>query len=150
MVAASSKSAGPSGRYKICLAREDFSVPCRYWCVLFDVLIEGEKEAPGEEDRAMRQKSELPKSLIGAGLTAIGVFTFYRNLQGSADELSRFLGAACCDAPGVFPTVILAAARVMHAYASSHQRFVEIFIQHVLLSCWPLALVAVGAMLFDV
>jgi hypothetical protein len=46
--------------------------------------------------------------------------------------------------------VILAAARVMHAYASSHQQFVEIFIQHVLLLCWPLALIAVGTVLFEV
>ena len=98
----------------------------------------------------MRQTSELPKSMTGAGLAGIGVFTFYHNLQGAADELSRFLGAACCDAPGAFPTVILAAARVMHAYASSHQRFVEIFIQHVLLLCWPLALIAVGTVLFEV
>jgi hypothetical protein len=117
---------------------------------LFDVLIEGEKEALGEEDTAMRQTSELPKSMTGAGLATIGLFTLYYNLQEAADDLSRFLGAACCDAPGALPTVILAAARVMHAYACSHQRFVEIFIQHVLLSCWPLALVAVGTVLFDV
>jgi hypothetical protein len=112
---------------------------------LFDVLIEGEKEAPGEEDTAMR----LPKSMTAAGLATIGVFTLYHNLQEAADDLSRFLGAACCDAPGAFPAVILAAARVMHAYPCSHQRFVEIFIQHVLLSCWPLALIAVGTVLFD-
>jgi hypothetical protein len=29
----------------------------------------------------------------------------------------------------------------MHAYASSHQLFVELFIQHLLLSCWPLLLI---------
>ena len=98
----------------------------------------------------MRQTSERPKSMTGAGLAAIGVFTFYHNLQGAADELSRFLGAACCHAPGAFPAVILAAARVMHAYASSHQRFVEIFILRVLLLSWPLALIAVGTVLFEV
>ncbi len=36
----------------------------------------------------------------------------------------------------------------MHAYASGHQRFVEIFIQHVLLSCWPLVLMIVGTVWF--
>jgi hypothetical protein len=117
---------------------------------LFDVLIEGEKQAPGEEDTAMPQTSELPKSMTGADLAAVGVFAFDYNLHGSAEEMCRFLGAACCDAPGAFPTMILAASRVMHAYASSHQRFVEIFIQHVLLSCWPLAPIAVGTVLFDV
>lgn len=97
----------------------------------------------------MRQTlSGLAESMAGAGLAAVGVFLLYHNLQGTAAQLSRFLGATCCDAPGAFPTVILAAARVMHAYASGHQRFVETLIQHLLLSCWPLVLMIVGTVWF--
>jgi hypothetical protein len=97
----------------------------------------------------MRQTlSGLPKSMTGAGLAAVGVFLLYHNLHRTAAQLSRFLGATCCDAPGVFLTVIVAATRVMHAYASGHQRFVEIFIQHLLLPCWPLLLIIVGTVWF--
>lgn len=95
-----------------------------------------------------RTLSGLPKSMTGAGLAALGVFLLYHNLHGTAAQLSRFLGATCGDAPGAFPMVILVAARVMHAYDSGHQRFVELFIQHLLLSCWPLVLMFVGTVWF--
>jgi hypothetical protein len=86
--------------------------------------------------------------MTGEGLAALGILLLYHNLHGTAAQLSRFLGATCCDAPGAFPTVILVAARVMHAYASGRQRFVEMFIQHLLLSCWPLVLMIVGTVWF--
>lgn len=92
--------------------------------------------------------SGLPKSLAGAGLAAVGAFLLYHNLHGTAAQLARFLGTTCCDAPGAFPTVILAAARVMDAYASGHQRFVEIFIQHLSPSCCALVLMIVGTVWF--
>jgi hypothetical protein len=97
----------------------------------------------------MRQTlSGLPKSMTGGGLATAGVSLLYHNLHSAAAQLSRLLGATCCDAPGAFPTVLVAATRVMHAYASGHQRFVEMFIQHLLLSCWPLLLIIAGTVRF--
>jgi membrane-bound metal-dependent hydrolase YbcI (DUF457 family) len=44
------------------------------------------------------------------------------------------------------PTVILAAARVVQAYAD-HRRFLHCFVFHTLASLWPLLLVVAGAVL---
>jgi hypothetical protein len=47
----------------------------------------------------------------------------------------------------VLPTIILAASRVLQAHAADHQRFLQGFLQHMLVSSWPLLLVMVGTVL---
>ena len=80
------------------------------------------------------------KSLTGAVLVAFGAFIFYENL-------SHLLGTISGEAPGAIPTVVLAAARALQDYAVDHHRFLHSFVQHVLVSCWPLLLVMVGMVL---
>ena len=66
----------------------------------------------------------LPKSIAGAGLAAVGEFILYGNLAAAGGQAVGVVAVA---------TAILATAGVMHANASGHQRFVAIFLQHVLL-----------------
>jgi hypothetical protein len=86
---------------------------------------------------AMRQKSfRVPKSIAGAALATLGAFLCYENLAAAAAQLQHDLGA--------LPTLLLAAARLMHVDASGHQHFLQAVTQHLLLSCWPLLLVLAG------
>jgi hypothetical protein len=87
------------------------------------------------------------KSIAGAVLAGVGIFIFYENLHRAATQLRHLLGTIPAEALGVLPAVILAAPRVLQAYAADHQRFVEGLLQQMLLSCWPLLLVMVGTVL---
>jgi len=51
------------------------------------------------------------------------------------------------DALGIVPTIILAAARVLQAYAVDHQRFLQIVLEHTLVLGCPLLLVMAGTVL---
>lgn len=86
------------------------------------------------------------KSIAGAVLVGLGIFIFYENLDRAATQLSLLLGTIPGEALGVMP-VTLAASRVLQAYAADHQRFLQGFLQQVLVSCWPLLLVMVGTLL---
>jgi hypothetical protein len=86
------------------------------------------------------------KSIAGAAFVGLGVFIFYENLGQAATQLSHFLGIIPRGALGVLP-VVLAASRVLQAYAADHQRFLQSFLQHMLVSSWPLLLVVVGVVL---
>jgi hypothetical protein len=97
---------------------------------------------------AMQQTFFGPaKSIAGAALVGIGIFTFYEDLERAATQLSHLLGTNPGEGLGVLPTVILATSRVLQAYASDHQRFLQGFLQHMLISSWPLLLVMVGMVL---
>jgi hypothetical protein len=90
---------------------------------------------------------ERAKSIAGAALVGLGIFILYENLDRAATQLSHLVGTIPGKPLGVLPTVILAASRVLQAYAADHQRFLQGFIQHMLVSFWPLLLVMVGTVL---
>jgi len=87
------------------------------------------------------------KSLAGAALVGLGIFIFHGNLNRAATQWSHLLSATPGEAPGVLPTVILAAPRVLRAYAADHQRFLQGFLRDIFMPCWPLLLVMVGTVL---
>ena len=87
------------------------------------------------------------KSLAGAALVGVGIFIFHGNLDRAATEWTHLLSTTPGEALGVLPKVILAAPRVLQAYGSDHQRFLQCFLRHIFVSCWPLLLVIVGTVL---
>jgi hypothetical protein len=90
---------------------------------------------------------ERAQSITGIALVALGIFIFHENLGQAANQLSHLLGTTPGEMPGALPSLILTAARVVHAYAAGHQRFLHALLHQVLASSWPLLLVAVGATL---
>lgn len=80
---------------------------------------------------------ECAKSIAGAALVGLGIFIF---LDRTASHHSQ-------GAPGVLPSLIPAAMRVLQAYAADHQRFLQVFVLHTVASSWPLLLVMVGTVL---
>jgi len=87
------------------------------------------------------------KSLAGAALVGLGIFILQGNLDRAATQWRHLLSTTHGEALGVLPTVILAAPRILQAYAADHQRFVRGFLRDIFVSCWPLLLVAVGTVL---
>ncbi len=86
------------------------------------------------------------KPIAGAALIGLGIFVLYENLDQAATQLGHLFGTPR-ETLGVLPTVILAALRVLQAYASDHQRFVQGLIEHALVTFWPLLLVVAGTVL---
>ena len=87
------------------------------------------------------------KSIAGAALVGLGIFIFHGYLDRAATQWSHLLSTTPGEAPGVLATVIVAAPRVLQAYAADHQRFLQGFLRHIFASCWPLLLVIVGTVL---
>jgi hypothetical protein len=97
---------------------------------------------------AMQQTSfGRAKSLAGAALVGLGIFIFHGNLDRAATEWNHLLSSTPGETLGVLPTIVLAAPRVLQAYAADHQRFLQGFLRHIFVSCWPLLLVLVGTVL---
>jgi len=86
-------------------------------------------------------------SIAGAALVALGIFVFYENLDRAAARLNHLPGNIPSKTLGIVPTIILAAARVMQAYAADHQRFLHMFLQQIFVLFCPLLLVMVGGVL---
>jgi hypothetical protein len=100
-----------------------------------------------DEGRAMQDRFlGRAKSITGATLIGLGIFVLYENLDQAAIQLSQVLGIPG-NTFGMLPTVILAALRVLQAYAVDHQRFVADLSQHALATFWPLLLVIAGTVL---
>jgi hypothetical protein len=87
------------------------------------------------------------QSITGAVLLGLGVFILCGNLDRAVTQLSHFLGTIPPHALGVLPSAVVAASRVVEAYATDHQRFMQILLLDTLASFWPLLLVAAGAVL---
>jgi hypothetical protein len=96
---------------------------------------------------AGQKNSRSSRSIAGAVLVGLGMFILYEHLAGAVARLSHGLGANVSWPLGVLLAVILAASQVLQAYAANHQRFVHSFLQHVLVSSWPMLLVMVGTVL---
>ena len=90
---------------------------------------------------------ERTQSITGAVLLGLGVFILCGNLDRAVTQLSHFLGTIPRHALGVLPSAVVAASQVVGAYATDHQRFMEILFLDTLASFWPLLLVAAGAVL---
>lgn len=88
-----------------------------------------------------------PKSIAGAAMVGLGLLILVGNLDGAATEWSRLIGATRGETLGVLPSLVLAAARVMQAYAADQRRFLQGFLEHLLVLFWPLLLVIVGTAL---
>jgi len=93
----------------------------------------------------MRQTLGHTKSIAGAALAGLGIFIFYENLYRAATQLCHHLDTVHGGGLGLLPTVILAVSRVLQA--ADHRRFLHDLLQRMLVSCWPLLLVMLGAVL---
>jgi hypothetical protein len=87
------------------------------------------------------------RSLAGAVLAGLGIFIFHGTLDRAATEWTHLLSTTPGEALGVLPKVILAAPRVLQAYGADHQQFLQGFLRHIFVSCWPLLLILVGTVL---
>jgi hypothetical protein len=87
------------------------------------------------------------KAIAGAALVGFGMFILYENTAGAVAWLSHFLGANSSEALGVLPAVILAVSQVLQANAANRHCFLQGFLEHMLVSSWPLLLVVVGTVL---
>jgi len=86
-------------------------------------------------------------AIAGAVLVTLGVVAFYENLHRTAAQMSHLPGDISGRDLGVVPTVVLAAARVLAAYAADHRLFLQIVLQHILVLFCPLLIVIVGTVL---
>jgi hypothetical protein len=75
------------------------------------------------------------------------MFILYENLAGGVAWLSHAFGANNFEALGILPAFILAVSRVLPAHAANHQPVLQGFLQHLLVSSWPLLLVMAGTVL---
>ncbi|MGI8770965.1 MAG: hypothetical protein ACR2JE_05985 [Acidobacteriaceae bacterium] len=87
------------------------------------------------------------KSIAGAALVGFGIFILYANLAGAVAWLTHLLGADSSQAVGVLPVLIVAVSQLSQADAANHQRFLQDFLQPILLISWPLLLVMAGTVL---
>jgi hypothetical protein len=90
------------------------------------------------------------KSIAGAVLLGLGVIILHGNLDRTATQLSHFCFMIPGQALGALFTVIVAASRLVRAYApaAAHGRqFLQDFLQQIVAIAWPLVLVVVGAVL---
>ena len=87
------------------------------------------------------------KSIAGTALVGLGILVFYENLHQAATQLIYLLGVNPGEAPGVLPTAILAAYRVLQTYGADHARLLQGCLLHMLASSWPLLLVIAGTVL---
>ena len=84
------------------------------------------------------------KSVAGAALVGLGIFILHQNLAHAATQFNHLLGTVSVEGPAALPAFIVTARRVLHASAPDHQSFLQGFLRHVLVSCWPLLLVTIG------
>jgi hypothetical protein len=87
------------------------------------------------------------KSIVGTALAGLGIIILYQNLHKATAQLDQLVGSTREETFGVLPSLVLAASRVMQAYAFDHRGFLESFVLHVLVLFWPLLPVIVGTVL---
>jgi hypothetical protein len=86
------------------------------------------------------------KRIAGAALAVFGMFPIYENAAGALARFSDGLGNGS-RALGTFPAFVLAVSQAVHTYSFCHQQLLQGLFQQLLLSCWPLVLIIVGAAL---
>jgi hypothetical protein len=85
------------------------------------------------------------KSLTGAGILVLGLFLLFVNLDGVAARISDAIGAPA-ESLRILPALGLAGLHAVQAYTFDHAGFLSSLTQ-MLLSFWPLLLVAAAAAL---
>jgi hypothetical protein len=80
-------------------------------------------------------------------LIALGILIFCVNLDRAVSSLLD-INSFPRQVMGLLPALLIASSRIAQACASDHHGFIRILVFHVVLSCWPLLLVFVGAVLF--
>lgn len=83
------------------------------------------------------------KSTAGAALAGIGMFILYLHLTAAVTSLGHMVGAGGSAGLALLVAVIPSVSHVFEACGADHHRF----LQHMLVSCWPLLLVVVGTVL---
>jgi uncharacterized membrane protein len=91
-----------------------------------------------------RTAFRISRSIAGAALVGVGLFVLHENFAAAVTWLNHTLGANRSEALGILPATMLA---LLQNCAASHQRFLQAFMQHMLVSVWPLLLVVVGTVL---
>ena len=92
---------------------------------------------------AQQTSSRSIKSILGAGLLALGLFFLFVNLDGVAAQISAIAGASA-ETLGILPALGLAGMRALQAYNFDHAGFLS-SLQQILVSFWPLLLIVAGA-----
>ncbi len=96
---------------------------------------------------AARQRAfRVSKSIAGAAILLLGMFTLYANLAAAVTRSSHIL-AHSAEALGVVPALVLAASQAVHSCTFNHQHFVQGLFLQMLASSWPLLLVIFGTVL---
>jgi hypothetical protein len=95
----------------------------------------------------LRRKFRSSKSIAGAALVGFGMFILYEHLAGAVAWSSHVLDANSFEALGFLPAFMLAVSQVLPAHAANHQHLLQGFLQHLLVSSWPLLLVMAGTVL---
>jgi hypothetical protein len=96
---------------------------------------------------ARRTSSRSLKSLVGAGIFALGLVLLFVNLDGVIAQISHAVGAPT-EAPQILPVLGLASLHVVQAYTFDHTGFLPSLLQ-ILVSFWPLLPIFIGAVLFQ-
>jgi hypothetical protein len=92
-----------------------------------------------------RTSSQSLKSILGAGAITLGLVLLFVNLDGVASQVSSIV-CAQAEAQGMLATIGLAGWHALQAYKFDHARFLPGLVQ-MLVSFWPLVLIAAGAAL---
>jgi hypothetical protein len=95
---------------------------------------------------ARRATSQNLKSIAGATFIALGLAFLFANLDEVAVSLNNSAGVPVHQAPGILPTLGLAALYAVQSYAFNHEGFLSSLLQ-ILVSFWPVILILVGALL---
>lgn len=94
----------------------------------------------------MRRKClELAKSIVEAGLVVAGAVILFEHLDRAAVLWGNIFWIAGRTL-GIVPAIIFAASRVARASAGE-RRFLQDFVEQVMIASWPLVLVMAGAVL---
>ena len=83
------------------------------------------------------------RPIAGAALVALGGFILCEHLDRLTNQFGHIVDGFRGDSLGVL-SFILEASRVWQSYAADHQRFLQGLLQNLLVSSWPLLLVALG------
>jgi len=105
------------------------------------------KEIALQEDnmRARRTSSQSLKSILGAGVFALGLRLLFVNLDGVAAQVSSMV-CTPAEAPGMLAAIGLAGLHALQAYTFNHTGFLPSLLQ-ILVSFWPLLPIFIGAVL---
>jgi hypothetical protein len=110
------------------------------------ILVLGRGKALQEDIMAASHTtSRNMKSISGAAALAIGLFLLSANLDGIAAQINDAVGDPA-ETVGILPAIGLAGFHALRAFTFDHAGFLSSVTQ-ILVSFWPLILVATGAAL---